>query len=120
MRLMFGMVLIALAQQSACDLNQKPAPPKPAAAAKPPLHRFVFTRFPTDAGVAFDTQTGQICKTWLWFPSGPAAKPDPENGTTPQRVIGEFAPTCLSLYQKYPSGSGDSIPVTEDQQSDQK
>lgn len=120
MRLVLGMAFIALAQQS-CDLNQQKtaAPPKPAAA-RPPLHRFVLPRFPADSAIAFDTQTGQICKTWEWFPSGPDPKPDPKTGQSPQRVIGEFAPTCLSIYQKYPSGPGDGIVVSEDQQDDKK
>jgi hypothetical protein len=68
-----------------------------------PVHRFVLTR--TDYDVAFDTQTGQICRTWAWQPLGKPAKPDPESGNAPQRKFGEYAPTCLSLYQTYPSGT---------------
>src|SRR5258707_976455 len=60
-----------------------------------PVHRFVLTRY--DAGVAFDTQTGQLCRTWEWRLGGKPAKPDAETGTTPQRSIGEFTPTCLTL-----------------------
>ena len=66
-----------------------------------PLHRFVLTR--TDEGVAFDTQTGQICRTWDWKLVTKPSKPDPETGTIPQRSFGELAPTCLYLYEQYPS-----------------
>jgi hypothetical protein len=66
------------------------------------VHRFVLTRESGD--VAFDTQTGQICRTWEWAPVGKAPKPDPESGNRAQRSFGEFTPTCLSLYQRYPSG----------------
>jgi len=51
---------------------------------------------------------------------GTAATPDPATGGSPQRIIGEFSPTCLSLYEKYPSGDGDNTQVIEDQQPDQK
>jgi hypothetical protein len=76
-----------------------------------PVHRFVLTKY--DGGVAFDTQTGQICRTWEWSAMGKASKPDPETGGVPQRTFGEFAPTCISLYEKYPSGTNpqsESIP----------
>ena len=82
------------------------APVAKSRSSKPPLHRFVLTKS-LDEGVAFDTQTGQICRTWDWSPVGQAAKPDPNSGNVPQRKIGEFAPTCLSLYQRFPSGVDD-------------
>jgi hypothetical protein len=120
MRLAVTLAALALAQQSGCDFSStKPVPAAKAIAPKPPLHRFVLPRFPADDGVAFDTQTGQICKTWGWEPVGKATTPDPVTGNSPQRIIGEFAPTCLSIYEKYPSGVGDSA-VIEDQQPDQK
>ena len=65
-----------------------------------PVHRFALVR--TDADVAFDTQTGQICRTWEWKSIGKTKTSD-EGGTIP-RNFGELAPTCLSLYQQYPSG----------------
>jgi hypothetical protein len=109
MRLAISVALIAVTQ-AACDRptptpSTKAAPAKPTPP-KPPLHRFVLTRFPTDNGVAFDTQTGQICKAWEWTPTGTAPEFD-KNGQRPQRAVGEFAPTCLDLYVKYPSGPGD-------------
>lgn len=116
MRFVVTLAVLALVQQNSCDSSTPKPAPKPAAVPKAPLHRFILTRFPNDSGVAFDTQTGQICKTWEWAPGGKTADPDPVTGTTPQRVIGEFAPTCLSLYVKYPSGPGDSVATTEDQQ----
>src|SRR5260370_13115547 len=75
---------------------------KPTIQAKtPPVHRFVLTR--TDEGVAFDTQTGQICRTWNWKLVAKPSKPDPETGNVPQRSFGELTPTCLYLYEQYPS-----------------
>lgn len=67
-----------------------------------PVRRFELVGH--DANVAFDTQTGQLCKTWDWQPSGKPSKPDPESGGFPQRSLGEYAPTCLSLFiQWHPS-----------------
>ena len=60
---------LVLAQQLSCAQGGRPTSVKPAAP-KPPLHRFILTRYPADASVAFDTQTGQICKTWEWQPVG--------------------------------------------------
>lgn len=79
-------------------------------------HRFVLTKF--DGGVAFDTQTGQICKTWEWQPIGEPAKAD-ANGNRAQRAFGEFAPTCLSLYQEYPSGTDSGAVIADDPGSNQ-
>ena len=79
-----------------------------------PVHRFVLTKF--NGGVAFDTQTGQICRTWDWESGGEPAKSDPKTGFTPQRVFGEFAPTCLSLYQQYPSGTNPQSESLPDEQ----
>jgi len=45
-------------------------------------------------GVAFDTATGQICRTWDWTPV--PAKP-PATEPRPEQLLGEFAPTCKSL-----------------------
>ena len=122
MRLPVGVVVCALAQ-CACDLA--PTKAAPAATAKPtpqrpPLHRFVLTRVPNDSSVAFDTQTGQICRTWGWQPVGTDAKPDRITGNVPQRLIGEFTPACLSLYEKYPSGPGDGVQNNESASPDSK
>ena len=64
-----------------------------------PTRRFELVEH--NADVAFDAQTGQLCKTWEWQPVGKPGKVDPETGTAPQRTLGEFAPTCLSLYISY-------------------
>jgi hypothetical protein len=69
-----------------------------------PVRRFVLTKY--DAGVAFDTQTGQLCKTWEWTPIGKEPPVDKESGGRAQRTLGEFAPTCVSLYKEFPSGTG--------------
>lgn len=120
MRFEIAFAVLALLQQSGCEFQDKKGASTKPSVQRPPLHRFVLTRYPIDAGVAFDTQTGQICRTWEWQPGGKAATPDPDNGTTPQRQTGEFAPTCLSLYQKYPSGPGEGIQTVEDQQPEHK
>jgi hypothetical protein len=89
-----------------------PEQAKPIAQTKPPrpgLHRFVRTRSGTGIDIAFDTQTGQICRTWEWVPIE-ARKP----GHIGERIPGELSPTCLSLYRDFPSGSesGPSREVT--------
>lgn len=48
-------------------------------------------------GVAFDTQTGQLCRTWDWEPM--TAPKYNKEGSAPQDVLAEFSPTCLSIYQ---------------------
>jgi hypothetical protein len=106
---------------SGCDepnLNQTPNKPEKTVAVKKddavPVHRFVITR--SDYNVAFDTQTGQLCRTWGWEPLGKSPKPDPETGGAPQRQVGEFTPTCLLVYQQYPSGKDtQSGSVTDEQ-----
>jgi hypothetical protein len=115
MRFAATFAILILAQQSGCDSSSpKPvaqSPVKPTSLPKPPLHRFTITR---DLDVAFDTQTGQLCKTWDWQAGGKPPAPDPTTGTQPQRTIGEFAPMCLALYEKYSSGSSDE-PIIESQ-----
>lgn len=105
-----------------CDLlNQAQTPPAKKAESQAsiperrmPVRRFVLTRLDDD--VAFDTQTGQICRTWDWQPTGKAAQPDPTTGGMPQRKYGEFAPTCLSLYQEYPSATSPESETIPDAQ----
>ena len=87
------------------------AQPKLPPAPRPGLHRFVLTRAGDD--VAFDTQPGQICRTWEWQPVGSVGRPDPATGGLPERKAGEFAPTCLFLYQTYPSGVGSAYEAPE-------
>jgi hypothetical protein len=116
MKTVATIALFAFIQQSGCDNSPAKTSAPKAVGLKPPLHRFVLTRYPADAGVAFDTQTGQICRTWEWSPSGPAPEPDPTTGNAPQRSIGEFAPLCLSIYTQYPSGPGDGGSAVEDTQ----
>ncbi len=115
-------VLLTLICLVGCDElnNQLNGPPnktaKPTVTQKVnrvPVHRFVLMR--TDGNVAFDTQTGQICRSWEWAPLGKPAKPDAE-GNTPQRQFGELAPTCLSLYQQYPSGTSTESESLSDEQ----
>jgi hypothetical protein len=109
--------LSLLAVMVGCDQLTQQKPPAPVAKTKPRptnmAHRFVLTKL--DGGVAFDTQTGQICKTWGWEPTGKPAAVDPSSGMVPQRSFGEFAPTCLSLYQQYPSSPDSAIEAISDE-----
>lgn len=68
-----------------------------------PTRRFVLVEH--NMNVAFDTQTGQLCRTWDWTPFNPPQKASPTTGVTPQQAAGQFSPTCLSLYQKFPTRS---------------
>src|SRR5262245_55628098 len=75
-----------------------------------PAHRFVLTRL--DFNVAFDSQTGQVCKTWEWDAVNPN-KSAPGGKRLPV-VFGEFAPTCLSLYENFPSVTDTAEPASTD------
>ncbi len=101
--LLLSLVLI----QQACPSDQPNKAPQHTPQRQSPTHRFVITR---DIDLAFDTQTGQLCRTWDWSPVAPPAKANTE-GATPQRVPGELTPTCLSLYEKYPTVALSSEPV---------
>lgn len=84
---------------SGCDqLNPPPKPVKKANTTHRTSHRFVQLTLRPD--LAFDTQTGQLCKTWEWSPTGSIDPKHPEA----QRTYGEFAPTCLSVYTGFMSG----------------
>lgn len=102
------LALLYLLCLTGCDqlsANPQPVPKKTRAAKRSvPVHRFVQESF--DPAVAFDTQTGQICRTWAWQPAAPVAKYEPD-GTHAQRSLGEFAPTCASIYLSSPSQIGD-------------
>lgn len=125
-QLLLPTVLLGFFVQAGCGkalqdlgLQAKPAPTKSLATMKPPanrapVHRFTLTR--GDGGVAFDTQTGQICKTWEWVPVGKTPTEDTNAGGR-QRIFGEFAPTCLSLYTIYPTGSSDNFEFIPDDTS---
>lgn len=93
-----------------CDAINPPKKATEKKAAHTPTHRFsVISRFGGD--VAFDTQTGQLCRTWNW--TLPNIKPD-STGRVDQIKLGQLAPTCLSLYQMYPSQADDSAVVVQD------
>ena len=69
-----------------------------------PVHRFILTKY--NADVAFDSQTGQLCRTWAWIPT---AKHTPEQELKGIPLsMGEYSPTCLDLYKQFPSGSATS------------
>jgi hypothetical protein len=105
--------MLALATAGCDNFNlqgRKAAPalrkPKPATG---PLHRFVLTRFGQDT--AFDTQTGQLCRTWDWLPAGA-----PRTGNEAlEKKPGQFTPLCLTLYQQFPSGPDDGTQTVEEE-----
>jgi len=78
-----------------------------------PVRRFILTKY--DADVAFDTQTGQLCKTWEWEPIAKLTPQQEASGVHPSRALGEFSPTCISLYKQYPSGTGTTSEVLADE-----
>lgn len=101
------LALTFLVTQTGCDILQSPPKPvkkDPVAIEQKPTHRFVLTRNPD---VAFDTQTGQLCRTWEW---------EPKNPDIPS--FGQFTPTCLSVYATYPTKtlSGTVFDVSKDEQ----
>jgi hypothetical protein len=95
-----------IAKQAGYVPAKTSAKPTPAPAPRHPIHRFVLTQF--GGGVALDTQTGQICKTWDWEPLGKEPAPDPVSGNVAPRAFGEFSPTCISLYNSYPTTGTES------------
>jgi len=107
-RLGAALLLIALIPLIGCDdlakefgyapVSKTPKLSKQSANASP-SHRFVLSRV---INVGFDTQTGQLCRTWDWEPIRPAQM-NPKTGETPEALPGDQTPTCFSLYQKYPT-----------------
>ena len=111
MKLVFFAILALMWIQDDCDPRKKPEPQlaEKKQMTSHPTHRFVLAQPLKD--VAFDTQTGQLCRTWEWTIVGPKGKTDTE-GNSPERKIGEFAPTCLSLYEGYPT-QGDAMGIID-------
>jgi len=110
-------LIAALAALCGCDevakdLGYVPVKAEASKQTKPerpsPTRRFVLVEHHSD--IAFDTVTGQLCRTWDWSLLGPHPKADP-SGTVPQRAEGELAPMCLSLYQQYPSRTDAADPL---------
>jgi hypothetical protein len=107
-RLRAAILIVGLAQLLGCEEASKDSGHVPAQATPsvqtesphPEAHRFVLAEHHTD--VAFDTLTGQLCRTWDWSVIGTTNKPDPVTGSVPQRTPGELTPTCLSLYEQNP------------------
>jgi len=110
MKYALALCLFLVTIQSDCSSEQKKdAPPKQALQQPNELtHR--FTLVPQDIDLAFDTETGQLCRTWDWTPLAPEPKTTKE-GRTPQRKVGEFTPTCLSIYQQVPTNANPGDPL---------
>jgi hypothetical protein len=102
--LIVGLVQLLGCDEGAKDSGHGPSQTTPAIQTESPhpdmAHRFVLVEHHTD--VAFDTLTGQLCRTWDWSLTGATNKPDPVTGNFPQRAPGELTPTCLSLYEQNP------------------
>jgi hypothetical protein len=94
-------------QKSEPMKSQQPLPSSP-------THRFIVYSHTVD--IAFDTQTGQLCRTWDWSPVAPEAKPSATGGL-PERKAGEFAPTCLSLFKQFPTTGNAAIGVVQEPSS---
>lgn len=109
MRYMFALCLLLTVIQSGCPFDQRTGAPPKQTLRQPqtPTHRFVLTR---DADLAFDTQTGQLCRTWDWAPVAQQAKPTKE-GLIPEQKPGQFTPTCLILYQQFPTNANSADPL---------
>lgn len=104
---------------SGCDdlANQagyEKSPAKKQPSLSTPTHRFVPYSHNDD--IAFDTQTGQMCRTWDWSPVAPVARATPEGGF-PERKAGEFAPTCLTLFKQYPTTGNAGVGIVQDPSS---
>jgi hypothetical protein len=78
-----------------------------------PVRRFILTRNSPD--VAFDSQTGQLCRTWEWEPMAKLTAEQEATGVHPERKVGEFTPTCKVLYTQYPSGVATASEVLGDE-----
>ena len=119
--LLIAVFVVSLTGLFGCDQLTNPpspqttkvAPQKSTGGDREPVHRFVLAQH--DYDVAFDTQTGQICRTWDWQVAG--KPPSIESGVVPQRQFGELAPTCLSLYLQYRSTGTSQAESTSDNQS---
>ena len=59
-----------------------------------------------NTGLAFDTQTGQLCRTWDWAPTG-KAMPNPITGKLGQAADGESTRTCQNVYRSEPTTTQD-------------
>lgn len=73
----------------------------------PPTQRFALTQ---DIDLAFDTQTGQLCRTWDWTAVAQKLKPT-DKGLVPQYKPGQNTSTCLSLYQQVPTAGNPQDPL---------
>jgi hypothetical protein len=111
------LLMAALTPLAGCDniANKATTPAKRQDRTSSPTHRFVLST--RDVDLAFDTQTGEVCRTWDWKPIAPPEKPAPDTGAIPERKRGEFTPTCLALYEKYRTESEPSDSVVLSQES---
>jgi len=113
-----GIVILAVIGSFAlagCEEFQQPkqAKTKIVKESRVPVRRFILTK--NDADVAFDTQTGQLCKTWQWEPLAKLTPQQEASGVHAPRALGEFSPTCISLYNQYPSGVGTTSEALPDE-----
>lgn len=82
--------LLLLQQQSGCDQSPKPVEKEKRL---PPIHRFEnVSEHSESPGVALDTVTEQLCKTWDWSYKNTAMS----GGL-------DTLPTCLRIFQDTPT-----------------
>lgn len=96
-----------------CMPNQQHKPLAPATVVMPPYQRFIpiakgqgFLSFPY---WAFDTKTGQLCKTWGWQSETKASKNAMQSGDSSDLTGLDAAAygtqTCEQLWKAYPDNS---------------
>lgn len=86
--------LLLYQQSNGCDQTQTQPKVGPAKMERPPIHRFENVSLPSSPGVALDTVTGQLCRTWEWVY---------REKNAPGRGGLDTLPTCLSIYQGTPA-----------------
>ena len=98
MKIVACLAFAALLQTNGCDSPQQSGKQEPAKPERPPIHRFENVSMPGSPGVALDTVTGQLCRTWDWVYKA---------ATNPNKGGLDDLPTCLSIYRETPA-TGDS------------
>jgi hypothetical protein len=93
---LIALPVLFLIQGGGCDATKRDSP-KPTQSSQGdttqrPIRRFELTSVGFD--IAFDTQTGQLCRTWDWNLKGP-------NTVAPESKVTAVAPLCSKLYSQY-------------------
>lgn len=108
-----AVLLLVLAGLSGCGSDQQQKPLAPVRVTVQPYQRFVpiahgqgYLSFPY---WAFDTKTGQLCKTWDWqfhdAATKNAAQSADSSALTGMDAAAYGTQTCKQLWTAYPDGS---------------